>query len=108
MSTIDEATEFLNAKGLRDTLDRELDRAKRSGGTGVLLIVGIDLVNAANKRQDQDPIDPKLLAVADVLRSAVRKSDSVASNDDSTFSSCSSRTRVGRSANGEPRHWSAS
>ena len=75
LSTLDETTEFLNAKGLHDVLDRELDRAKRSGGTGVLLIIDIDGLNPGNepppsRRQGHT----KLFAVAEVLRSAVRKS----------------------------------
>ena len=85
LSTLDETTEFLNAKGLHDVLDRELDRAKRSGGTGVLLTVNIDGLNAGNGPQSHEAGDSKLFAVADVLRSAVRKSDCIARIDANSF-----------------------
>ena len=85
LSTLDETTEFLNAKGLHDVLDRELDRAKRSGGTGVLLIVDIDGLNSGSGSQGREASNTKLFAVADVLRSAVRKSDCIARIDAHTF-----------------------
>ena len=85
LSTLDGATEFLNSKGLHDVLDRELDRTKRSGGTGVLLIIDIDGLKAGNEPQSPETCDSKLFAVAEVLRSAVRKSDCIARVDASSF-----------------------
>lgn len=85
LSTLDGATEFLNEKGFHDVLDRELDRAKRSGGTGVLLLVDIDGLNADNEQQNREAGDSKLFAVAEVLRRAVRKSDCIARIDANSF-----------------------
>lgn len=46
MSPADEVTGLLNIRGFCDALDRELDRAKRNGGTGVVLLIGIDCLRA--------------------------------------------------------------
>ena len=56
LSTADEVTELLNVRGFCDVLDRELDRAKRNGGTGVLMLVGIDRLEVTNEHQDTDYI----------------------------------------------------
>ena len=85
LSTLDETTEFLNAKGLHDVLDRELHRAKRGGGTGVLLIIDIDGLNVGNEPHSHEAGHSKLFAVGEVLRSAVRKSDCIARIDANSF-----------------------
>ncbi len=78
LSTADEVTEFLNARGFCDALDRELDRAKRNGGTGVLMLVGIDRLTPTNEHQDQVASEQILTSVAALLRGFVRKSDYIA------------------------------
>ena len=66
-------------------LDRELDCAKRGGGTGVLLIIDIDGLNVGNEPHSHEAGHSKLFAVAEVLRSAVRKSDCIARIDANSF-----------------------
>ena len=85
LSTADEATELLNVRGFCDALDRELDRAKRNGGTGVLMLVGIDRLKATNDSQDQAAGEQILTSVAELLRGFVRKSDYIARISDGEF-----------------------
>lgn len=80
-STADEVTGLLNMRGFCDVLDRELDRAKRNGGTGVLLLVGIDRLD----HQDQETGELILTSVAELLQDTVRKSDYIARISEGEF-----------------------
>ncbi len=85
LSTADEVTELLNVRGFCDVLDRELDRAKRNGGTGVLMLVGIDRLEVTNEHQDTATSVQILTSVAALLQDFVRKSDYIARISDSEF-----------------------
>ncbi len=85
MSTADEVTGLLNIRGFCDALDRELDRAKRNGGTGVVLLIGIDCLRATIEHQDQAASEQILNSVAELLQGFLRMSDYIARIGDGEF-----------------------
>ncbi|CAN5891256.1 hypothetical protein BH11GEM2_BH11GEM2_00650 [soil metagenome] len=78
MSTHDSLTGLYNRAYFTERLREELVRAERYGHTVVVAIIDLDLFKTVNDQWGHDAGDMVLRSVADALRAAVRRTDSVA------------------------------
>jgi diguanylate cyclase (GGDEF)-like protein len=78
LSITDELTGLLNRRGFHLELDRALDRARRRGGTGVLLLCDLNHFKPTNDTFGHPAGDAVLCAVAELLCRQTRRSDYVA------------------------------
>ena len=78
LSTHDELTGLANRRLLGTQLDREIERARRFAQPLAVLAIDIDHFKPLNDRLGHPPGDQALRGVADVLRTHVRKVDTVA------------------------------
>lgn len=78
LSVTDDVTGALNRRGFRRALDRSLERARRHGETGMLLLVDLDAFKQVNDTYGHTAGDLVLAAVATLLRKQTRQLDAVA------------------------------
>jgi diguanylate cyclase (GGDEF)-like protein len=78
LSITDEATGLLNRRGFTEALTRAIDRGRRYGETGALLLIDLDGFKAVNDTHGHAAGDHVLSSVARVLRKCVRTVDDVA------------------------------
>ena len=78
LSITDEATELLNHRGFTEALSRSIDRGRRYGETGALLMIDLDRFKAVNDTYGHAAGDHVLVSVAQALRKFVRTTDDVA------------------------------
>jgi diguanylate cyclase (GGDEF)-like protein len=78
LSITDEATELLNHRGFTESLRRSIDRGRRYGETGALLLIDLDGFKAVNDTYGHAAGDHVLISVARALRKCVRTTDDVA------------------------------
>jgi len=78
LSVTDEATGLLNRRGFEEALARAMDRGRRYGETGALLVIDLDGFKAVNDTYGHAAGDFVLEAVARVLKGCVRTVDDVA------------------------------
>ena len=78
LSVTDSLTRLMNRRALNRLLDAELERARRFNTPLAVLMIDVDHFKHYNDRMGHLLGDDALRAVADVLRSSVRKVDAVA------------------------------
>lgn len=78
LSVTDDATGLLNRRGFFDALSRAVDRGRRYGETGALLIIDLDGFKEINDTYGHAAGDHVLSAVARLLKQCVRSVDDVA------------------------------
>ena len=78
LSITDETTGLLNRRGFGEALSRAIDRGRRYGETGALLLIDLDGFKAVNDTHGHAAGDHVLLLVSRVLRECVRSIDDVA------------------------------
>ena len=78
LSVTDELTGLLNRRGFNRELDRALARARRTGETGVLVLVDLDHFKPINDTHGHEAGDRVLAAVGRLLASGTRTSDAAA------------------------------
>ena len=78
LSITDEATGLLNRRGFSEALSRAIDRGRRYGETGALLLIDLDGFKVVNDTYGHAAGDHVLSSVARVLRKCVRTIDDVA------------------------------
>ncbi len=78
LSTTDELTRLPNRRYFNERLGRELSQARRWGHTLSVLVIDIDHFKKLNDREGHAAGDEALVAVAQVLRAALREVDVVA------------------------------
>ncbi len=78
LSITDEATGLLNRRGFTRALSRAVERGRRYGETGALLLIDLDGFKAVNDAHGHAAGDQVLSYVARVLRKSVRRIDDVA------------------------------
>jgi len=78
LSITDEATGLLNRRGFAEALGRAVQRARRYGEPGALLLIDLDGFKATNDTHGHAAGDRVLAVVADALRGQVRAVDDVA------------------------------
>jgi diguanylate cyclase (GGDEF)-like protein len=78
LSVTDEATGLLNRRGFVEAVARAMDRGRRYGETGALLVIDLDGFKAVNDTYGHAAGDHVLEAVARVLKGLVRTVDDVA------------------------------
>jgi diguanylate cyclase len=82
---VDLLTGALNRRGLEEVVARELARAERTGGKVCLALLDIDDFKRLNDTHGHDAGDAALRHLADVARSALRPSDSLARHGGEEF-----------------------
>jgi len=75
LATTDELTGLFNRRHGTEVLRRQIDRAKRTGGSFGLILLDIDHFKQVNDRFGHDAGDKMLADVAELLRSRLRKTD---------------------------------
>lgn len=78
LSVTDELTGLLNRRGFAGELDKALARAKRSGETGVLVLLDLDHFKPINDTYGHEAGDRVLIAVGRLLLSGIRTADAAA------------------------------
>jgi diguanylate cyclase (GGDEF)-like protein len=78
LSVTDSLTKLMNRRALNRLLDAELERARRFNTPLAVLMIDVDHFKQYNDRMGHLLGDDALRAVADVLKSSVRKVDAVA------------------------------
>ena len=74
----DPLTGVLNRKGMDEAVDREIARAKRTGGPLSIAMLDIDNFKLLNDRLGHDAGDSALIHLANVVREAIRPQDILA------------------------------
>jgi diguanylate cyclase (GGDEF)-like protein len=77
IATIDSVTEMLNRRGLEAALAREIEIARRTGGSVAACFVDCDDFNRVNERFGHNAGDVVLRNVAERLKHALRLSDTI-------------------------------
>jgi len=78
LSTTDELTKLPNRRYFNDRLARELSQSRRWGHALSVLVIDVDHFKKLNDREGHAAGDEALVAVAEVLRAALREVDVVA------------------------------
>ncbi len=78
LSVTDELTGLLNRRGFNRELDRALARARRTGETGVLVLIDLDHFKPINDTHGHEAGDRLLIALAERLEAATRTYDRTA------------------------------
>jgi len=78
LSITDEATELLNHRGFSEAFSRSIDRGRRYGETGALLLIDLDGFKAVNDTYGHAAGDAVLSDVANIIENSVRGTDYVA------------------------------
>jgi diguanylate cyclase (GGDEF)-like protein/PAS domain S-box-containing protein len=74
-ATHDPLTDLLNRRAFEQALARLIERCRRGGPAGAFLVIDLDLLKQANDQIGHLAGDALLIAVANVLRGAVRPGD---------------------------------
>jgi diguanylate cyclase (GGDEF)-like protein len=75
MASIDPLTGLYNRRFFHRHLEKELERAKRSGESFTLVLIDVDKFKTINDSLGHTAGDKVLIAIADALRKTVRKAD---------------------------------
>lgn len=78
LSVTDETTGILNKRGFNGSLERALARVRRSGESGLLMLIDLDAFKQINDRYGHQAGDLVLASIATVLRRNIRETDTVA------------------------------
>jgi diguanylate cyclase (GGDEF)-like protein/PAS domain S-box-containing protein len=78
LASHDPLTDLHNRRAFRESLERVLERVRRGGPPGALLMLDLDRLKTVNDRLGHPVGDAVLVAVANVLRGLVRPGDLIA------------------------------
>jgi diguanylate cyclase (GGDEF)-like protein len=97
LSLTDEATGVLNRRGFNISLDQALARVRRSGESGVLMLIDLDKFKHINDRYGHQAGDLVLASIATVLSRRTRMTDAVAriGGDEFAVVLCDSNAELG-------------